>query len=54
MNAPVLDNYAQVTGEIDSILLQINTNAMPPLGSPTLTECEKSQIQAWVDNGMIP
>ena len=54
INGPVLENYEQVIGEIDNILLQINTNTMPPLGSPTLTECEKLQIQAWLDNGMIP
>jgi len=55
-SGPELVNYIQVKDKIDRILIRINMpdDPMPPSSDPTLTDCEKSQIQAWFDNGMIP
>ena len=43
-----------VNNLLDVINLDINnSSAMPPAGMPQLTDCEKSQLTSWVNNGYL-
>jgi uncharacterized membrane protein len=42
-----LTDYSHVFGERMSIALQLQSCAMPPLGSPQLTSSERQQILDW-------
>tara|TARA_B100001750_G_C15115923_1_gene402506 strand:+ start:34 stop:369 length:336 start_codon:yes stop_codon:yes gene_type:complete len=55
MNGPILENYEdviKVIGDI-SFLIISEEDPMPPSTAPQLTDCEKLQIQNWIDNGLV-
>ena len=54
-NGPVLEHYTDVIIVIDDIASVIvsETDVMPPVTSLGLTDCEKLQIQNWIDDGLL-
>ncbi len=47
-----LDSYDKLIqySNLDDVINNV-TNPMPPSGSPHLTDCEKTQVENWVNNG---